>query len=47
MYWQSCEMSKPVDPLLLNMLVDALCLYHFSDFVVGNHVSSVLVDSFP
>ena len=21
MYWQSCEMSKPFDPLMLNMMV--------------------------
>ena len=45
--WQSCEMSKPFDPLLLNMMVDALCSYHFSDLGVGDHVSSGLVDSFP
>ena len=38
-YWQSCEMSKPFDPLLLDMMVDALCSYHFSDFGVGDHVS--------
>ena len=44
-YWQSCEMSKLFDPLMLNMMVDALCSYHFSDFGVLNHVSS-LVDSF-
>ena len=44
-YWQSCEMSKPFDPLLLNIFVDALCSYHFSNFGVGNHVSSGLVDS--
>ena len=42
-YWQSCEMSKPFDPLLLNMMVDALCSYHFSNIGVGNHVSSGLV----
>ena len=46
-YWQSCEMSKPFDPLLLNMMADALCSYHFSNFGVRNHVSSGLVDSFP
>ena len=36
-YWQSCEheMSKPFDPLLLNMMVDALCYYHFSDLGVS------------
>ena len=46
-YWQSCKMSKPFDPLLLNIMMDALCSYHFSDLGVGNHVSSGLVDSFP
>ena len=46
MYWQSCEMSKPFDPLMLNMLVDDFCSYHLSDFDVLNHVSSGLVDSF-
>ena len=45
MHWQSCEMSKPFDPLLLNMMVDALYCYHFSDLGVGNHVSSGLFDS--
>ena len=34
--WQSCDMSKPTDPLMLNMMVDALCSYHFSDFGVVN-----------
>ena len=24
-YWQSCEVSKPSDPLLLDMVTDALC----------------------
>ena len=38
---------QPFDPLVLNMMVDALCSYHFSDVGVGNHVSSVLVDRFP
>ena len=47
MYWQSCVMSKPFDLLLWNMMVNALCSYHFSDFDVGNRVSSGLVDSFP
>ena len=47
MYWQSCEMSNPFDPLLLNMMMDAHCSYHFSNFGVGNHASSGLVDSFP
>ena len=46
-YWQSCEMSKPFNPLLLNMMVYALCSYHVSDFGVGNYVSSGLVHSFP
>ena len=46
-YWKSGEMSKPLDPLMLNMMVVALCFYHFSDFGVANHVSSGLVDSFP
>ena len=42
MYWQSsCEMSKPFDPLLLDMLVDALCSYHFSDLGVGHPSGSV------
>ena len=44
--WQSCEMSKPFDPLLLDMMMDALCSYYFSDLGVGDHVSSGLVDSF-
>ena len=44
--WQSCEVSKLFDPLMLNMMVDALCSYHFSDLGVGNRVSSGLVDSF-
>ena len=47
MYWQSCETSKPFDPLMLNMVVDALCTYYFSDFSVVYHVSSGLADSFP
>ena len=47
MYWQSSEMSKSFDPLLLNMMVVAPCSYHFSDFGVGNHVSFGLVGSFP
>ena len=45
--WQSCEVSKTFDPLLLDMTLDALCSYHFSDLGVGDHVSSGLVDSFP
>ena len=45
--WQSCEVSKPFDPLLLDMMMDALCFYYFSDLGVGDHVSSGLVDSFP
>ena len=45
--WQSCEVSKPFDPLLLNMILDALYSYHLSDLGVGDHVSSGLVDSFP
>ena len=45
-YWQSCETSKPFNPLMLNM-VDILCPFHFSDFGVVKHVSSGLVDSFP
>ena len=45
--WQSCEVSKPFDPLLLDMMMDALCSYHFSDLGFGDHVSSGLVDSFP
>ena len=45
MHWQSCKMFKPFDPLLLNMMVDALRSYHFSDLGVGDHVSSGLVDS--
>ena len=47
MYWQSRKVFKPFDPLLLNMMVDALCSYHFSDLGVGSHVSSGLVVSFP
>ena len=34
--WQSSEMSRPFDPLMLNMTVVALCSYHFSDFGVGD-----------
>ena len=34
MDWQSCEVSKPFDPLLLDMMMDALCSYHFSDLLV-------------
>ena len=45
--WQSCEMFKPFDPLLLDMMMDALCSYHFSDLGVWDQVSSGLVDSFP
>ena len=45
--WQSCEMSKPFDPLLLDMMMDALCSYHFTDIGVWDHVSSGLVGSFP
>ena len=45
--WQSCEVSRPFDPLLLVMMMDALCSYHFSDPGVGDHVSSGFVDSFP
>ena len=45
--WQSCEVFKPFDPLLLDMMMDALCSYHFSDLGVGDRVSSGLVDSFP
>ena len=45
--WQSCEVSKPFDPLLLDIMMDALYFYHFSDLGVGDHVSSGLVDSFP
>ena len=45
--WQSCEVSKPFDPLLLYMMMDALCSYHVSDLGVGDHVFSGLVDSFP
>ena len=45
--WQSCEVSKPFDPLLLDMMMDALCSYHFSDLGVGDHASYGLVDSFP
>ena len=48
--WQSCEVSKPFDPLLLDMMMDALCSYcsyHFSDLGVGDHDSSGIVDSFP
>ena len=37
---QSCEVSKPFDPLLLDMMMDAFCSYHFSDLGVGDHVSS-------
>ena len=36
-----------VDPLIMNTMVAAICSYHFSDFGVGNHVSSGHVDSFP
>ena len=28
--WQSCEVSKPFDHLLLDMMMDAFCSYHFS-----------------
>ena len=35
------------DPLLLDIMMDAVCSYHFSDLGVGDHVSSGLVDSFP
>ena len=45
--WQSCEVPKPFDPLLLDMMMNALCSYHFSDLGVGDYVSSGLVDSFP
>ena len=41
-YWQSCEMSRPFDPLLFNMMVGARCSYYFSDFGVGSHVLSHL-----
>ena len=44
--WQSCKVSKPFDPLLLDMMMDALCSCHFSDLGVGNHVSSGLVDCY-
>ena len=44
--WQSCEVSKPFDPLLLDVM-DTLCSYHFSDLGVGDHASSGLDDSFP
>ena len=44
---QSCEVSKTFDPLLLDMMADALCSYHFSKFGCGNHVFSDHVDSFP
>ena len=43
---QSCDVSKPFHPLLLDMVMGALCSYHFSDFGAGDHVSSGLVDSF-
>ena len=39
-------MSQPFDPLLLDMMMDALCSYQFSDLGVGDHVSSDLFDSF-
>ena len=44
--WQSCEVSKPFSLLLLDMMMDALCSYHFSSLGVGDQVSSGLVDSF-
>ena len=45
--WQSFEVSKQFDPLLLDMMMDPLCSYHFSDLGVGDHVSCGLADSFP
>ena len=39
--WQSCEVSKPFDPLLWDMMMDAHCSYHFSD--LGVRVMSLLV----
>ena len=46
MDWQSSEVSKPFDPLLLDVMMDALCSYRFSDLGVADHVSSGLLDSF-
>ena len=37
MDWQSCEVSKPFHPLLMDMMMDALCSYHSSDLSVGDH----------
>ena len=40
-------MSKPFDSLLLNMMVDALCSYHFSNFLVlGIRSLMVLLTAF-
>ena len=39
-------MSKPVDPLLLDMMMDALCSYYFSDFGVGIMSLLVLLTAF-
>ena len=47
MDWQSCEASKPFDHLLLDMMMGALCSYHFSDLGVEDHVHSGLVDRLP
>ena len=38
---------QTINSQLLDIMIDALCSYHFSDVGVGNHVSSDLVDSFP
>ena len=44
--WQSCEVSKPFDPLLLDMMVDALCSYHFFNLVFGIMSCLVLLTAF-
>ena len=46
-YWQLCEIPKPFNPLMLNMMVHAVCSYHFFDLGVVNNVSPGAVDSFP
>ena len=39
-------MSKPFDPLLLNVMVDDLRSYHFSDLVLGIMSLLVLLTAF-
>merc|ERR1712121_241573 len=41
------EVTKPLDPLSLNVVQDGCSSYHVSDHLVSDHVPSGLVHCFP